>query len=105
MSKKKSDKKSTAKQRDGAKEIKRAEARLAKAVTEMEDARAKVSRRERDLADLLARHGQTPSAVAISESVIALDAPASDPAENGSAHVEQTSESEPVEMEVVDQHD
>jgi hypothetical protein len=109
MAKKKASKKSestkAAKRSDGAKEIKQAEARLAKAIAAVEEARSKVTRRERDLADVLARHGHPPPAVVVTESVIALDAPASDPAANGSAQVEPEAETGDSEAEAVDQHE
>jgi hypothetical protein len=46
---------------DGAAEIARAERKLANALANVEAARDKLSRRERELADLLQRHGRLPA--------------------------------------------
>jgi hypothetical protein len=49
-----------ARDRDAQREIARAEKRLAAALQELDDARAKLSRRETTLADLLRKHGRMP---------------------------------------------
>lgn len=46
--------------RDAQREIARAEQRLAAALQELDDARAKLTRRETTLADLLRKHGRMP---------------------------------------------
>ena len=80
-------KKADAKTRDnGSKQIERAEKRLAKALAGVDDARGKVTRRERNLAKLMERHGRATPASASADEAIPLNAPSHAVSENGTAH-------------------
>lgn len=71
----------------GKAEIKRAEQRLARALAGVDTAREKVSRRERDLAMLMTRHGRSPEPDTSTDTAIPLAAPAQIASENGAAQV------------------
>jgi hypothetical protein len=101
--KKKSNKKAAADRNDGAIEIKRAEERLTKAISDVEVARQKVARRERDLAEVLARHGRIVSEAEDMELAIPLEATASHPAENGAGDVEDQDSGSQNEVNTSDQ--
>jgi hypothetical protein len=82
MSKK--NKRKTKKSRSDASQlIERAEKRLAKSLAQLDDARAKVSRRERDVADLLSRYGRTPAQAEPAAEAIPLGSPVSETSSNG----------------------
>jgi hypothetical protein len=90
------------KERDnGSAEIRRAEKRLAKALAEVDEAREKVQRRERDLAQLMDRHGRTAPISTMADEAIPLEAPSQTASENGAPH----SDVEAVEAEQVEQSD
>jgi hypothetical protein len=86
---------------DGSAEIRRAEKRLANALAVVDEAREKVQRRERDLAQLMDRHGRTAPVTAVSDDAIPLEATSQTASENGAPH----SDVEPVEAEPVEQTD
>jgi hypothetical protein len=68
---------------DGSLLIKRAEKRLATALGKADAAREKVSRRERDLAELMARYRPEPSQSSAAEEAIPLAAPLIENSSNG----------------------
>ena len=76
------------KRNDGSAEISRAEERLAGALAEVDDARKKVARRERDLAALMERHGRSAPIGNPDAEAIPLAAPSFTAIENGSAQAE-----------------
>jgi hypothetical protein len=85
-------------QDDGSAEIRRAEKRLAAALAVVDEAREKVQRRERDLAQLMDRHGRTAPVSTTSDEAIPLEATSQTASENGAPHAE----AEPVEVEPVE---
>jgi hypothetical protein len=80
--------KGSRKRADGSAEVKRAEERLSAALADVDAARAKVSRRERDLAALMERYNRTPTIGHPDAEAIPLAAPSLTAIENGSAHTE-----------------
>jgi outer membrane protein TolC len=96
------DTKSKSKKRDdGSAEIARAEKRLAKALADVHDARAKVQRRERDLAALMERHGRTVPVDNSHDDAIPLEAPTQPVSTNGASDDDaEPAETEPVEQPV-----
>jgi|GEM_PF-4797799 len=103
MSKKKKSKKAGAKSRsDGAKEIARAQRKLAKAIDAANEAGAKVARRERALAEVLARHGHDLPAVEPVETAIPLAGPAT--TGNGVGHDDSETSDDIVDVDAVEQH-
>ncbi len=86
---------------DGSAEIKQAEQRLSKALAEVDAARVKVQRRERDLAKLMERYGRTTPAASETDEAILLQAPNEPASANGGTQQESVPvESEPVEQTV-----
>ena len=88
------------KKRDnGSAEIKRAEKRLAAALAGVDEAREKVQRRERDLAQLIDRHGRTAPSSTIADDAISLETPSQPASENGAPHFDvEAVEAEPVKQ-------
>ncbi|MEX1159062.1 MAG: hypothetical protein WEC79_09060 [Thermomicrobiales bacterium] len=76
---------------DGSAEIKRAEERLSAAFADVDAAREKVARRERDLAASMERYGRTVTIGQPDAEAIPLAAPSLTAIENGSAHTEPES--------------
>lgn len=95
-----------AKKRDaGSAEIKRAEDRLAGALAEVDDARKKVARRERDLAALMERHGRTAPIGNPDAEAIPLAAPSFIAIENRSAQAEPEAATPAMDEQPVAAHD
>lgn len=85
MAKSKGKRKGAKQRDDGSAEIKRAEDRLARALADIDTAREKVARRERDLAALMERHGRIPAPDTAGDAAIPLAAPSRTAFENGTA--------------------